>query len=80
MNRIIDNSPIKEMVQPIIDALPDSVKVLAAGQIETILINYNTLALKVLTNLYYAMPAESNDNDWYSDELRNAMNEAKKLV
>jgi hypothetical protein len=66
----------------IMEALNDKphLKVLVAGSIDQIVI-YSTGELKhALSKLYHAVPSQSNDTDWWPDELTEAMGIAEKLI
>lgn len=55
-----------------------SMQILIKGQLDTVLRYYERAALSVLADMYYALP--SNNEDWMSDELREAKDAASKLV
>lgn len=77
MSLITDNPIIAEHVKLITDTAPEYMKNLLEGQIEQILIAYNSAAIKALATLYYAIPGTDS---WYTGDLREAMEQAKLLV
>jgi len=66
--------------QLLIEGQPEHMRILFAGTLDQLLIQYNNECKRVLIDLYYAVPGQTNDKDWWPDELTTAMEQAFKII
>lgn len=66
--------------QFLIEQMPEHLKTLFEGGINTLIIHYNDELKRALIDLYYAVPSQDDDHDWWPDELTEAMGNAFKLI
>jgi len=68
--------------ESIMDIVKDKphIKTLLEGSLNMLITQYESECATALANLYHAVPSQSNDKDWWPDELNKAMKEAAKLV
>ena len=66
--------------QLLIDGQPEHLKVLFSGTLDQLIIHYDGECKRALIDLYYAVPGQTNDKDWWPDELTEAMGKAFKII
>lgn len=66
--------------QLILNSQPEHMKVLINGAINIMLMHYDSAIKSALYDLYESVPKQTNDADWWDDDLRKAMDNAKILI
>lgn len=77
MPRISEHPEIKPHVTAILNSVPEHLRILISGEIEIILIKYESECTRALSNLTNEI---SGIKEWIEDGLKKAIEESEKLV